>query len=145
LAFKPAPLLALRHSGQALCRDKPGAGFNFFIELEVLRNDFVLVNFEICRHGINQIGYDSGKMHEQIAYLRRREAGHVPLIGNVFVLNARAAAVFRNQKIPGVCVSDELYEICKNQGTSPDKGKAFFLELAAKQLAIYRGLGYRGG
>ena len=27
---------------------------------------------------------------------------------------------------------------------SPDRGKAFFHEFAAKQIAIYRGLGYRG-
>lgn len=94
---------------------------------------------------INQIGYDSRKVHEQIAYMRRRELGHIPLIGNVFVLNPVAARLFREQTIPGVAISDELYEICQRHASSPDKGKRFFLELAAKQLAVYRGLGYRGG
>lgn len=94
---------------------------------------------------INQIGYDSRKVHEQIACMRRRELGHIPLIGNVFVLNPVAARLFREQTIPGVAISDELYEICQRHASSPDKGKRFFLELAAKQLAVYRGLGYRGG
>lgn len=97
-----------------------------------------------ARFIINQIGYDSRKVHEQIAYLRRRGLGHVALIGNVYVLNPSVARLFREKKIPGVVISDALFEICRKQQASPDRGKAFFLELAARQLAIYRGLGYRG-
>jgi methylenetetrahydrofolate reductase (NADPH) len=98
-----------------------------------------------ARFIINQIGYDSRKVHEQLAWMRYRMLGHVPLIGNVFVLNPSAARLFREQKIPGVVISDELHGICQRQSSSPDKGKNYFLELAAKQLAVYRGLGYRGG
>ncbi len=97
-----------------------------------------------ARFIINQIGYDSRKVHEQIAYMQRRGIGQVPLIGNVYVLNPAVAKLFRSQTIPGVTISDELFEICGKQESSPDRGKAFFLELAAKQLAIFRGLGYRG-
>ena len=32
----------------------------------------------------------------------------------------------------------------ETHGQSADRGKAFFLEFAAKQIAIYRGLGFRG-
>lgn len=94
---------------------------------------------------INQIGYDSRKIHELIGWVQQRGWGHVPLIGNVYVLTPGVAKIFRAQKIPGIVVSDELAEICAKHADSPDRGKAFFLELAAKQLAIYRGLGYRGG
>src|SRR5208282_961740 len=52
--------------------------------------------------------------------------------------------IFHEGRIPGVVVTRELLEICERQGRSPDQGKAFFQELAAKQIAIYRGLGYRG-
>ncbi|MCB1106090.1 MAG: methylenetetrahydrofolate reductase, partial [Cephaloticoccus sp.] len=93
-----------------------------------------------ARFLINQIGYDSRKIHELIAWTQQRGHGHVPLIGNVYVLNPGVARVFQAQRIPGVVVSDELAEICAQHATSPDKGKAFFLELAAKQVAIYRGL-----
>lgn len=94
---------------------------------------------------INQIGYDSRKSSELIAWLAARGWGQVPLIGNVYVLNPGVARLFRAQTIPGVVISDELLALCSRSESAPDRGKAFFLELAAKQLAIFRGLGYRGG
>ncbi len=97
-----------------------------------------------ARFLINQIGYDSRKIHELAAWLRYRGHADVPLIGNVYVLNATVARAFRAQRIPGVVISDELAALCERHGASPDKGRAFFLELAARQVAIYRGLGYRG-
>ncbi len=97
-----------------------------------------------ARWVINQIGYDARKMSELIAWMRGRECGDVPLIGNVYVLNPAVARLFRSQKIPGVVISDELAAVCDRHGNSADRGRAFFLELAAKQAAIYRGLGYRG-
>ncbi len=97
-----------------------------------------------ARFLINQIGYDSRKLHELILWLRQRGHGPLPLIGNVYVLNPGVARIFRAQRIPGVVISDELAAVCEQHATSPDKGKAFFLELAAKQVAIFRGLGYRG-
>ena len=93
---------------------------------------------------INQIGFDARKKCEQLAYMTAHSMGDTPLIGNVYVLGARVAQVFHEGRIPGVVVSKELNDLCQKHGTSPDKGKGFFLELAAKQVAIYRGLGYRG-
>jgi methylenetetrahydrofolate reductase (NADPH) len=98
-----------------------------------------------ARWVINQIGYDARKMHELIIWLRTRGWGEVPLIGNVYVLNPNVARLFRSGKIPGVFISDQLAALCAQQAATPDHGRAFFLELAAQQLAIYRGLGYRGG
>ena len=97
-----------------------------------------------ARFLINQIGYDSRKIHELIAWMERRGHGGVPVVGNVYLLNPAVARAFRAQRIPGVVISDELAALCDRHGASADKGKAFFLELAARQIAIYRGLGYRG-
>jgi methylenetetrahydrofolate reductase (NADPH) len=97
-----------------------------------------------ARFLINQIGYDARKSHELIAWMQRRGHGAVPLIGNVYLLSPAVARLFRSARIPGVVVSDELAAICERHASSPDKGKAFFLELAARQVAIFRGLGYRG-
>lgn len=93
---------------------------------------------------INQIGYDSRKIHELKVYMDRNNIGHIPVIGNVFVLSPSVAELFHANKIPGVVVSNELLALCKKQARSSDRGKGFFLELAAKQSAIYRGLGYQG-
>jgi len=92
---------------------------------------------------IAQIGYDSRKSSELKAYMDLHQL-NAPLIGNIFILNDRVAHFFSSGKIPGVVVTKELVELCQRQAKSPDHGKKFFLELAAKQLAIFRGLQYRG-
>lgn len=93
---------------------------------------------------INQIGCDSRKMHELRLYMDVHGMKHVPLIGNVYVLNPRVAQVFHEGRIPGIVVTQPLLDLCRRHGQSADGGKAFFHEFAAKQIAIYRGLGYRG-
>ncbi len=155
-------LLAEMNGGMEVTR--PGAKKSAFLAATRFFPGCVVTNFKLhenevipqllklekkiqcgARWIINQIGYDSRKIHELIAWTERRGLGHVPLIGNVYVLNPGVARLFRDQKIPGVVISDELAAICARHESSPDRGKAFFLELAAKQLAVYRGLGYRGG
>lgn len=98
-----------------------------------------------AKYVINQIGFDSRKGHELLEYLRLRRLDHTPVIGNVYVLNRFVARLFNRMKIPGVVLTDELEVLCQKQAASPDKGRKFFHEFAAKQLAIYRGLGYRAG
>ncbi|BET66621.1 methylenetetrahydrofolate reductase C-terminal domain-containing protein [Opitutales bacterium ASA1] len=99
-----------------------------------------------ARWVINQIGFDSRKTSELVAWLRRPGAvsAGMPLIGNVYLLSPRVARLFRTGRIPGVVVSDALADVCERQAASPDRGRAFFVELAAKQIAIHRGLGCRG-
>ena len=93
---------------------------------------------------VNQVGYDARKMHELRAYMDRHGMAGTPLIGNVFVLSLRVARLFAEGRIPGVVVSPELLRLCEERAQAPDRGRAFFLELAARQIAIYRGLRYRG-
>ncbi len=92
---------------------------------------------------INQIGYDSRKQDELLKYMRMHEL-NVPVLANVYVLSVPAARFFHAGNIPGVVLPDDLFRIAEEQAASPDRGKAFFLELAAKQCAVARGLGFRG-
>ena len=96
-----------------------------------------------ARFIINQIGYDSRKQDELLKYMALRGL-NAPVIGNVFVLGPAAARYFHAGKIPGCVVTDELLALCEKHAQSADKGKGFFLELAAKQCAVARGLGFRG-
>jgi methylenetetrahydrofolate reductase (NADPH) len=66
------------------------------------------------------------------------------VIANVYVLSARTARVFSAGRIPGAVVTDELLARVEQEAAAADGGRSFFLELAARQIAIARGLGYRG-
>lgn len=92
---------------------------------------------------VNQLGYDSRKQHELLQYMSLKGL-NVPVLANVYVLSLRAARFFHSGKIAGCLVTDELLELCQRQAGSPDAGKAFFLEFAAKQVAVAKGLDFRG-
>ncbi len=94
---------------------------------------------------INQVGFDASKMSELIHFLEYKKQSHIHMIGNVFVLSKFTANLFYKNLIPGVVLTKDLYNKCQKAAQSPDKGKSFFLEFAAKTLAIYKGLGYKGG
>jgi methylenetetrahydrofolate reductase (NADPH) len=93
---------------------------------------------------INQIGFDSRKISELRLYMDAHGMKQTPLIGNVYLLSSRVVQIFHEGRIPGVVLSQPLLEICRQYAQSADGGKAFFYEFAAKQMAVYRGLGFRG-
>ena len=71
------------------------------------------------------------------------EAGRrVLALGRALAENS--ARFFHTGKVPGVVVTDELLALAERQDASPDRGRSFFHELAAKQIVIARGLGFRG-
>ena len=93
---------------------------------------------------IPQLGYDMRKFHEVKLMLASRGID-VPVVGNVYLLTKTVAKIFHSGRLAGCVVSDELLEQCDKYGAGPDKGKQFFRELAAKQLACFKGLGFAGG
>ena len=96
-----------------------------------------------ARFIINQVGYNARKDDELLRWLALSGLD-VPVIANVFVLSLGAARAFNAGRIPGVVVTDELVALAERYASSADKGRSFFLELASKQVAIARGLGFRG-
>ena len=96
-----------------------------------------------ARFIINQAGYDARKDDELLRWLALSGLD-VPVIANVYVLSLGAARAFNAGRVPGVVVTDELVALAERYAASPDRGRSFFLELAAKQVAIARGLGFRG-
>ncbi len=94
---------------------------------------------------ITQLGYDMRKFHEVKLFLEARGIRGVPVIGNVYVLTKGIAKLFHDGRLPGCVVSDELLALCEKYGGGPDRGARFFCELAAKQLAVFKGLGFAAG
>lgn len=96
-----------------------------------------------AKFAITQIGYDSRKLGDLAQYVRSNNID-IPLIGSVFILTAPAGRFFNRWGVPGVWVSDKLRDEGNKQAKKKDRGRAFFSELAAKQIAVLKGLGYRG-
>src|SRR5262249_40366973 len=96
-----------------------------------------------ARFVINQIGYNARKDDELLRYIARQRLP-VRALANVYLLSRPAALAFNAGKIPGVVVTDDLLALAERHAASPDKGRAFFLDLAAKQLMVVRGLGFNG-
>ncbi len=93
---------------------------------------------------IPQLGYDMRKFHE-IKLLLEARGINVPIIGNVYLLTKGVAKMFNSGKLAGCVVSDELLRKAEKYAAGEDKGKQFFRELAAKQLAVFKGLGFAAG
>jgi methylenetetrahydrofolate reductase (NADPH) len=96
-----------------------------------------------ARFVINQIGYNARKDDELVRYIRRADL-EVRALANVYLLSLPAARAFHAGRIPGVVVTDDLLALAERHSAAPDKGRAFFLDLAAKQLTVVRGLGFNG-
>jgi len=94
-------------------------------------------------YAITQVGYDARKWGELQAVLRRDALG-LPVIANAYILDRGVARAFNAGRVPGCVVTDELLAIVEREATAPDKGRGFFLELAAKQIVVARGLGFAG-
>jgi methylenetetrahydrofolate reductase (NADPH) len=96
-----------------------------------------------ARFVINQIGYNARKDDELLRYIARQQL-QVRTLANVFLLSRPAARAFHAGRIPGVIVTDELLALAERHGASADQGREFFLDLAARQLTVARGLGFNG-
>jgi methylenetetrahydrofolate reductase (NADPH) len=96
-----------------------------------------------ARFVINQIGWNARKDDELLRYIRRAELP-VAALANVYVLSRPAARTFHAGKIPGVVVTEELLGLVERYAAGPDEGRAFFVDLAAKHVAVARGLGFAG-
>ncbi|MEN6451453.1 MAG: methylenetetrahydrofolate reductase C-terminal domain-containing protein [Thermoguttaceae bacterium] len=97
-----------------------------------------------ARWVIPQLGYDMRKFHEVKLFLEARGI-NVPVIGNVYLLTKGVAKLFNSGKLAGCVVSNELLRRIEQYAAGPDKGKKFCQELAAKQLAVFKGLGFAAG
>jgi methylenetetrahydrofolate reductase (NADPH) len=96
-----------------------------------------------ARFAITQVGYDPRKFDELGRFVTETNLP-LRLLANIFVLTRTTARIFNAGEIPGIEIPDALLERAEREAASPDKGKAFFLDLAARQVAIARGLGYAG-
>jgi methylenetetrahydrofolate reductase (NADPH) len=96
-----------------------------------------------ARFAITQLGWDTRSWDELLRWTRRQRFG-IPILAAVYILGRTVARAFHAGRIPGCYLSDELLALVERDAASPDKGRSRFLELAAMQVAVARGLGFRG-
>ena len=94
-------------------------------------------------YAITQLGFDARKFRELRRYVLERNL-KIPLLGNVYVLSAKAAEKMSKGEPPGCWVSPGLLEKIRGEAKAADAGRAARLERAARMVAILRGLGYAG-
>jgi methylenetetrahydrofolate reductase (NADPH) len=96
-----------------------------------------------ARFVINQIGWNARKDDELVRWIRRER---LPLatMANVYLLSRPSARVFNSGKIPGVVVTDPLLALVERYGAGQDRGRAFFIDLAARHVALVKRLGFNG-
>jgi methylenetetrahydrofolate reductase (NADPH) len=94
-------------------------------------------------YAITQLGFDARKFRELKRYAVERNI-KIPLLGNVYILPAKAAEKMSKGEPPGCWVSPELLEKIRTEAKAPDAGRAARLERAARMVAILRGLEYAG-
>mgnify|MGYP000013984830 CR=1 FL=1 len=91
---------------------------------------------------IPQVGFDARKFHELKQYMDEKGLD-VPLIGNLYVLDAGSARAMNENRIPGAIVSDELREEIEEEQEGEDPHQAM-IERAAKMYAWMKGMGLDG-
>jgi methylenetetrahydrofolate reductase (NADPH) len=92
---------------------------------------------------ITQVGWDALKFAELMRYM----AAHgltIPVLGNVYVLGAKAAERMATGQPPGCWVSPALLETVRAESAEKDGGLRGRLERAARTVTVLRGLGYAG-
>jgi methylenetetrahydrofolate reductase (NADPH) len=92
---------------------------------------------------ITQLGFDARKFRELKRYVEERNI-KIPLLGNVYILSAKAAEKMSKGEPPGCWVSPELLARIREEARAAHGGRAARLERAARMVAILRGLGYAG-
>jgi len=92
---------------------------------------------------ITQLGYDVRKFEELIRFHKNHNA-HIPVMASVYLLSPKSARAMNRGRVPGVYVSDNLYEkVVSEWRTDPRNGLKHAVERAAKLGVVLKGLGYR--
>lgn len=92
---------------------------------------------------ITQVGYDARAWSELLTWDRTQGPG-VPILACVYVLTGGVARVFHGDGVPGIRLSEAQLAWAEQLATGADRGRAAFLEFAAKQVAVARGMGFAG-
>ena len=93
---------------------------------------------------VTQLGFDARKFHEVLLMVRHLGFGHVPVVGNLYVLLRGAAQLMNRNGLPGCVVTDKLMAIIEEEAADKATARGKRLERAAKMYAFMKGMGFAG-
>ncbi len=96
-----------------------------------------------ARFIITQMGFDSEKYIELRMFLDMLGL-NIPLLGTVFIPNAKLARIIHKGFIPGCTMPKRLLKIMEREAEGADGGASAMIQRAAKQVAVLIGAGYQG-
>jgi methylenetetrahydrofolate reductase (NADPH) len=137
----------LRHASQRGPRFNVGVAINPFKALEAdLVPQYLKLAMKV-RAGadlaITQVGYDARSWSELLVWNAAQDQP-IPLMASVYILTKGVAGVFHRNAVPGIRLNADLMRFAERAAADDDKGRSRFLELAAKQVAVARGMGFAG-
>jgi methylenetetrahydrofolate reductase (NADPH) len=92
---------------------------------------------------ITQLGYDARKFLE-LMQIMAHSGFELPVLGSVYLLTPKVAAIMNQGRVPGVVVTDALLERVDKEWGDKAQGRRLGIERAARLGALLKGMGYRG-
>lgn len=92
---------------------------------------------------ITQLGYDIDKYQELLLYNQENNIS-IPTLASLYVLNKGAARAMHGGRVPGVHVSDKLFNKVLQEWEVPGEGMTHAIERTARLGVVLKGIGYKG-
>ncbi|HSJ54383.1 MAG TPA: methylenetetrahydrofolate reductase C-terminal domain-containing protein, partial [Anaerolineae bacterium] len=93
---------------------------------------------------VTQVGFDARKLHEVLQMVAHLGYPHIPVVGNIYVLNRGAARLMSRNGVPGCVVTDRLLAALEADAGNRKAARCAGLERAAKMYAMLKEMGFAG-
>jgi len=92
---------------------------------------------------ITQLGYDIDKFEELLLYKKQKEID-TPALASLYLLDKRSARAMHAGRVPGVHVSENLYNKVMQEWEVAGEGMKHAIERTARLGVVLKGIGYKG-
>lgn len=92
---------------------------------------------------ITQLGYDIDKYQELLLFNRDKNID-IPAIASLYLLDKRSARAMHAGRVPGVHVSEKLFNRVMQEWESKEEGMKQAIERTARLGVVLKGIGYKG-
>lgn len=92
---------------------------------------------------ITQLGYDVDK-YEELLLFNRDNNITIPTLASLYLLGKGPATAMNKGKVPGVYVSDRLFEQISRDYETKGEGPKLAIERTARLGVVLKGIGYKG-